>query len=1039
MQGGVRGEVLCSFGWRVRRQQGDREVIERGGGMEGEQGSEEATGSAVPTISVEDGGGNRDSVSGNDPGASPKLTSYMTMSMLSPNKNFRSSWNKRGSHVSSDDLAVLNDELTKIRVRTVYKALRSIRAEKDCSALFFHLVFLFLYVVILINAFRVNTNYMQMSALEDLFLDEEFSAEDVPNHKKTFHDIATFEEYFQWVNGPFLNAIFADTYYNEKPYDPSSWLMLPHGLSANKVVDSIRFRTVRVNANTGSWCGEQAFSDAVPSFWVQNGATDCYPAFSTDTRASGPWKNFTYETGMSRVRGVSGYGGDWRIGYGHDGYVYYLPTAQKGNETPLSLETAKGLVEKDLVEPLWGDKSTRALVIDMNVVSFNIENIVAMRFVAEVMPGGGFNLYTRMYPINLTGLNTVYGIANISLQCIFLLWCLVKLGRTIKMWASRGFMYFFKSPKTFVGFLNNFISLIVVLLLVVAQQITYGQSFVQSLTGEYPHDVYRFSDIYEDARFFSYVSYFALLNVIFGFFKIFGYLRHFARLTIMWTALYRALPEILSLFALWLVLVTLFVVLGHILFGTWLQSFHSLYQSYSTLFRSIVSDMDYPGMVRVEPNMAGIYYSFVLFFQFFTLLNMFIAVLSEAWSTSKEKVMGNNTQEEIQIALSPTRAKLDIWKFDIVKRYHESGSLWKCLCCCVATSDNKTKTKSGDLENGDPSAVERKGSFVGIRSFEDILLQATGAMRPSLNEGVVFQLFNSRPSNWAVESYSPMIVLAAKRNSGPHGSGKWLAKSPNQDSPYRMIWWYIVHKVCVGIAHKRRAKQLARGLEDPHFVQNKRESFKAECNKTRAFLRSKYGNDTSFMRNWNKTHSETNIKNWLKRMDLRCKYHPNRVSIYEILNRAIKRNKQRGVRLDDAFFKTWDKMSLKSRDGELVFEDVLVLLGHVRSLEREKRDTRIDDDLHNKLNSDAFDDTKLFFTLVQELYLIGKTSKKKKKKKEEKAHLHESLLLETKQIAMSNQDSIRSLVVTINRLADSALPAPKLDSPPTRSPTHEDE
>lgn len=38
MQRGVRDEVLCSFGWRVRRQHEDREVVERGGGDGGSAG-----------------------------------------------------------------------------------------------------------------------------------------------------------------------------------------------------------------------------------------------------------------------------------------------------------------------------------------------------------------------------------------------------------------------------------------------------------------------------------------------------------------------------------------------------------------------------------------------------------------------------------------------------------------------------------------------------------------------------------------------------------------------------------------------------------------------------------------------------------------------------------------------------------------------------------------------------------------------------------------------------------------------------------------
>ncbi len=79
-----------------------------------------------------------------------------------------------------------------------------------------------------------STQLKHQQALEDLLLDEEFP--DVPNMKKTFQDVGSVEEMWQWARGPLSQAILADD------SNPGSLVAM---LGANQVVGPMRLRQAR--------------------------------------------------------------------------------------------------------------------------------------------------------------------------------------------------------------------------------------------------------------------------------------------------------------------------------------------------------------------------------------------------------------------------------------------------------------------------------------------------------------------------------------------------------------------------------------------------------------------------------------------------------------------------------------------------------------------------------------------------------------------------------------------------------------------------
>uniref|UniRef100_A0A7S2SC68 PDZ domain-containing protein n=1 Tax=Mucochytrium quahogii TaxID=96639 RepID=A0A7S2SC68_9STRA len=832
---------------------------------------------------------------------------------------------------SATERARLNRQLRGVPVRCVYKVLRDMQRHRDYCRLFFHLLFLLLYAWIVIGVMQVNQTYLQTSAVEDAIFDEEFPVTDntsgTPFFKKNFYDIYSFDEYWDWVQGPLIDAIYDDDYYNGQPFNDSSRLVLPQGLSGNRVTGSIRFRTVRVKPNDGSSC-KLFKDDDIPTYWEGDGITTCYPTFSRTTRDSSPWKNFTYESGMSKVRGITGYGGDGWIGYGNEGYTYYLPTTKSDGTSVsyISKTEASNFVEQELKANFWADKATRVLVTDFNLVSFNLGNGLTVRSVVEVMAGGGFFVYWRMYPVVLNPLGSFYDGLRLAGQIIFLIWSAILTLQQFVMlykhpWAL---LHIFTSLWAFAELMNNLLSLIVVMLIIYAEYGFFGSTFTQKLTGATPINGDDFFDIFDKARFLSYVSYLACFNLAFACLKVFKYLRHVSRMTIMWDALSTALPEIVALAIAFIILNTAFVLIGHLLFGTWVHSFHSITQSYSTLFRSIVGDFNYVDIQKAEPNLAGIYYALVLFFQFFTLLNMFIAVVSETYAAVKqdqENDKGLNSEVQI-IAITRNQRNWDAFKFAVAMKYLRHVTIAKrkkkkgckgCFsCCCKHAVEEENDTVNGRRDSTFAQATMRAMSIFRAEKGSD-----GPSENPEPSESLI-EKFRLCPRNWIVDNMSPDILREERK--------KWMSSSHSvkyKTSPYKKIWWYACHRVAVSIYLQR--KTLLTGTSK----EKERLQFEQDVEVTREHLQLRYGAETSFTRNWNMILSAGRYKKVLSDLKVRVESNAIRVKIHDIFKRGIKRQtKVHNRDLFDIFFKTWERMGLSEKDKDMNFDDALNLLGY---------------------------------------------------------------------------------------------------------------
>lgn len=196
-----------------------------------------------------------------------------------------------------------------IKVKDFYLALKYIQTRRVLWRLCVHLAYTVLFAYIVIDLFNPGQIYAQTFALSDIFLDEEFPASNNsdPFFKKNFFQVGTFDEYWEWVQGPVVNAVFNNRFFDGTSYPPNSTsqFVVPNGFGGNRIVSSIRFRTQRVRPNDSAACKSldpEVFRDLAEGF------PECYPPFSGAVMDSAPWNGFPFVDGLSGVRGIIGYG-----------------------------------------------------------------------------------------------------------------------------------------------------------------------------------------------------------------------------------------------------------------------------------------------------------------------------------------------------------------------------------------------------------------------------------------------------------------------------------------------------------------------------------------------------------------------------------------------------------------------------------------------------------------------------------------------------------------------------------------------------------
>eukprot|EP00756_Hemistasia_phaeocysticola_P002577 Hpha_TRINITY_DN11762_c0_g1::TRINITY_DN11762_c0_g1_i1::g.31860::m.31860/K04986/PKD2; polycystin 2 len=460
----------------------------------------------------------------------------------------------------------------------------------------------------------------------------------VPNsesmaYKKTFTDISWEGEWWEWLDSPLAESLW-----------PTRTTSNPHGLF-NTYLKPLRFVVIRQLRVKPQVCDNaEAFELLTPSVQLSLPPT-CYPDYectlmscNLDTAPYGP--NGTFVTVDSNDTGLGLQSISAEI------HNYESPGKSYAVVLNVDTENYTQVVSRlrELRKDRWVDEATRFLSVEMVTLDRNFDVFVWAAMFCEITAGGLWIPQSRIIPFQFMRFNTPGAVVIFILDIFISTFCVYVLYRLVQ-----GIFRHYELHHEILGyfrFWNTYTISDMVLF-----GVTYGYRwFLWHLTispvghDDSDHDALQmwsklssYSYVYETSwNLYAYAAMLALGGLV-------RFIQYNPRMNMVIETIERALGELLVVILLLALTVFMFGLVGHILFGYYINEFQSFVTSCGTLLRMLPGDFPddmFFTMRGAQNNTIAASVFLLLYFTttWLVLLNLVIGVLAEAFTTVKERV-----------------------------------------------------------------------------------------------------------------------------------------------------------------------------------------------------------------------------------------------------------------------------------------------------------------------------------------------------------------------------------------------------------------
>ncbi|MEQ2236306.1 Polycystic kidney disease 2-like 1 protein [Ilyodon furcidens] len=507
-----------------------------------------------------------------------------------------------------------------------------------------YLVFL-VDVCLLTYGMTSSSTYYFTKAMTDLFVSS------ASQSGVTFQSIGTMTDFWDYAQGPLLDGLYWTKWYNNQSLNSGDQSFIYY---ENMLLGVPRMRQIKIKNN--SCKVHEDFKDEI------TGCFDVYIEKKEDDLSFGLINGSAWSYHTEKDIKGSAY---WGLLTTYSGAGYY----QDLNRT--KGESANILAE--LMENLWLDRGTRAVFIDFSAYNANINMFCVIRLVVEFPATGGAIPSYQIRTVKLIRYITHWDYFVLGCELVFCVFILYYVVEEILELRIHKFAYF-KS-------IWNILDIVVILLAIVAIIFNIFRTIkVDNLLGSLLEQ----PDIYADFEFLAFwqtqYNNMNAVNLFFAWIKIFKYISFNKTMTQLSTTLGRCAKDILGFAIMFFIVFFAYAQLGYLLFGTEVESFSTFVKCIFTQFRIILGDFDYDAIDRANRVLGPIYFVSYVFFVFFVLLNMFLAIINDTYSEVKEELASQKDELQITDLIKQSymktfmRLKLKKEKISDVQKALQSGS-----------------------------------------------------------------------------------------------------------------------------------------------------------------------------------------------------------------------------------------------------------------------------------------------------------------------------------------------------------------------------
>ncbi|KAM3834677.1 polycystin-2-like protein 1 [Vipera latastei] len=435
----------------------------------------------------------------------------------------------------------------------------------------------------------------------------------------SFQTIGSMADFWRYTQGPFLDSLYWTKWYNNKSLGHNAQSYIYY---ENLLLGVPRVRQLKVQNN--SCVVHDDFKEDIAG---------CYDVYNKEKENTSPfgllngtaWQYYTEQ----ELDGSS----HWGRLTSYSGGGYYVDLKITREESAETLQLLK--------ENLWLDRGTRVVFMDFSVYNANINLFCVLRLVVEFPATGGAIPSWQIRTVKLLRYVSTWDFFIVSCEivfCIFIFYYIVE--EILELHIHR--LQYFTS-------IWNILDIVVILLSVLAIGFHIFRTIeVNRLMGQ----LLRNPSVYADFEFLAFwqtqYNNMNAVNLFFAWIKIFKYISFNKTMTQLSSTLARCAKDILGFAIMFFIVFFAYAQLGYLLFGTQVENFSTFVKCIFTQFRIILGDFDYNAIDNANRILGPIYFVTYVFFVFFVLLNMFLAIINDTYSEVKEEL--SNQKNELQLS-----------------------------------------------------------------------------------------------------------------------------------------------------------------------------------------------------------------------------------------------------------------------------------------------------------------------------------------------------------------------------------------------------
>uniref|UniRef100_A0A3P8X4U0 Polycystin-2 n=1 Tax=Cynoglossus semilaevis TaxID=244447 RepID=A0A3P8X4U0_CYNSE len=315
-------------------------------------------------------------------------------------------------------------------------------------------------------------------------------------------------------------------------------------------------------------------------------------------------------------------------------------SSRRGETTDLSRTREESAVQlRFLKDHLWLDRGTRAVFLDFSVYNGNINLFCIIRLLAEFPATGGVVTSWQFQSVRLVRYISSwdYFVALCEVAfCIFVLYYVVEEVLEIRIHR----LHYFKN-------LWNCLDVLILLsvtaiLMNIARTAMVGSRLKGLLENDRSHP--SFESLANLQVQFNHV---AAVIVFFSWFKLFKFINFNKTMSQLSNTMSRCAKDLVGFAIMFFIIFLAYAQLAYLVFGTQVSDFSTFQASIYTQFRIILGDFEFSEIVEANSVLGPIYYTTFVFFIFFILMNMFLAIINDTYTEVKDDMSQQRSEMEM--------------------------------------------------------------------------------------------------------------------------------------------------------------------------------------------------------------------------------------------------------------------------------------------------------------------------------------------------------------------------------------------------------